>query len=101
MEQYNMRIQQRERRTFTPLVFGATGAGGVACVAREASIFLSHLADKLAEKRKESKVHIISAIRRKINFTLLRSVVTCILGDRRPSFRSFTEKQLLCEEVEI
>jgi len=58
---YNTRIQQIERGTFTPLVFGATGG-----VAREASIFISRLADKLAEKRNESKADTITAIRRKI-----------------------------------
>ena len=89
---YNTRIQQIERGTFTPLIFGATGG-----VAREFSIFLR----RLAEKTKETKANIISAIRGKINFTLLRSVVTCLRGDRRPSFRSFTDKQLLCEEVKI
>ena len=57
---YNTRIQQIERGIFTPLVFGATCG-----VAREASIFLSRLAVKQAEKRKETKVHIISAIRKK------------------------------------
>ena len=91
---YNTRIQQIDRRTFTPLIFGATGG-----VAREASIFLNRLAEKLAEKRKDSKGDTISAIRRKISFTLLRSVVTCLRGDRRS--RSFTKDQMLCEEATI
>ena len=56
---YNTRIQQIERGTFTPLIFGATGG-----VAREFSIFLR----RLAEKTKETKANIISAIRGKINF---------------------------------
>ena len=80
---YNTRIQQIDRGTFTPLVFGATGG-----VAREASIFLNRLAEKLAEKRKDSKGDTISAIRRKISFTLLTLFIPA------PRFRSAQQKLL-------
>jgi len=43
---YNQRIQEIERETFTPLIFGATGG-----TFRECSIFLSKLADKISEKQ--------------------------------------------------
>jgi len=64
---YNLRIQSVDRGTFTPNVLGATGG-----MAREASIFYSWLAERLAEKRNESKSDVISAIRRKISFSMLR-----------------------------
>jgi len=40
------------------------------------------LAERLAEKRNESKSDVISAIRRKISFSMLRSTVTCLRDDR-------------------
>lgn len=91
---YNTRIQDVERGTFTPIVLGATGG-----MAREASIFYSHLAERLAEKRNESKSDIITTIRRKIAFTLLRSMVACLRGER--SSRQFNKNQLLCEDAAI
>ena len=54
---YNHRIQSVDKGTFTPSVFGATGG-----VARECSIFLSKLAEKLSLKQKCSKTEMIMGI---------------------------------------
>ena len=71
-----------EKGTFTPLIFGATGG-----LARECSIFLSKFTERLADKRKSRKGDIIAGIRRKIAFVLIRSVVSCLRGERAsPSF---------------
>ena len=70
---YNQRIQQIDKGTFTPLIFGATGG-----IVRKCSIFLSKLADKLAVKKKCAKSMIISNKRRKISFLLIRWIV-CLL----------------------
>ena len=64
---YNQRIQQVDKGTFTPLIFGATGGTG-----RECSIFLSKLADKLAAKKSCAKSTIIANMRRKLSFILVR-----------------------------
>jgi len=89
---YNLRIQGVDRGTFTPIIFSATGE-----MAREASIFYCRLVERLAEKRNESKSDVISAIRRKISFSMLRSTVTCLQGDR--SSRRFNLQQMLCEDA--
>jgi len=47
---YNLRTQGIDRGTFTSIVLGAAGR-----TAREASIFYSGLAERLAEKRKRIK----------------------------------------------
>ena len=75
---YNERIQQIERGTFTPLIFGATGG-----TSRECSIFLSKLAEKISTKQNCKKSDVISGIRRKISFILISSVVTCLRVERR------------------
>ena len=68
---YNNRILEVEHGSFTPLVFSATGGMG-----REAKKFYSRLAEIIAEKR-QAKQHIITTwIRRKINFSLIRSIGT-------------------------
>ena len=91
---YNQRIQLVEKGTFTPLIFGASGG-----VARECSIFLSKLAEKLAMKQKCSKTEMISGIRRKISFVLIRNVVTCLRGER--SSRSFTANQMAMNDQRL
>ena len=65
---YNERILQIEKGTFTPLVFGVTGG-----VARECSIFISKLAEKISTKQKCQKSEIVNGIRRKISFVPVRS----------------------------
>ena len=91
---YNQRIQQIDKGTFTPLIFGATGG-----IARECSIFLSKLADKLAVKKKCAKSVIISNIRRKISFLLIRWIVTCLRGER--TSRPFSQNQLLMNDPKL
>ena len=74
---YNRRIQDVDHGTFTPLIFGATGGVG-----REAAIFLNKLASKVAEKTKVEKADTITWIRRKIQFSLIRSATSSMRGDR-------------------
>ena len=74
---YNNRILEVKHGSFTPLVFSATGGMG-----REAKKFYSRLAEIIAEKR-QAKQHIITTwIRRKISFSLIRSIGTCLRGSR-------------------
>ena len=91
---YNARIQSIEKGTFTPLVFGASGG-----VARECSIFLSKLADKLATKNRSTKAEMLTSIRRKVSFILIRSVVTCLRGER--ASRSFTPSQMELQDPKL
>ena len=91
---YNQRIQDVERGTFTPLIFGATGG-----ISRECSIFLNRLSDKISEKRKCAKSDVITGIRRKISFILIRSVVTCLRGER--ASRTFTPDQVTLQDPKM
>ena len=68
-----------ERGTFTPLVMGTNGEMGEEC-----SRFLSQLANKLAAKQNETYNTVITWIRTKLSYELLRSVVLCVRGSRIP-----------------
>ena len=65
--QYNNRIMNIEHGTFTPLVF---------------SVFHKHIADKIARKTEQSYNDVISVIRCKLSFLILRSALLCIKGSR-------------------
>ena len=77
---YNERIQKIEHCTFTPLVFACTGGMG-----RECSKFYKRLAELIASKKKTAYCHCISWIKRKLNFSLMKSINICIRGSRRPN----------------
>ena len=74
---YSQRIMNVEHGTFTPLVFSVTGAEGP-----ETSTFHRHLATKIANKTEERYEKIITLIRCKLSFLILRSALTCIRGSR-------------------
>ena len=75
--QYNNRIMNIEHGTFTPLVFSVTGVMG-----KECSVFHKHIADKIARKTEQSYNDVISVIRCKLSFLILRSALLCIRGSR-------------------
>ena len=74
---YNERIIQLEHGTFTPLVFSATGGLGRGC-----EKFYNRVATFLAEKRNQAYSLSVTWIRRKISFSLLNSITTCVRGSR-------------------
>jgi hypothetical protein len=76
--QYNQRIVEVEHGSFTPVVFSAFGGCG-----RETQHFLSFLAEKLAIKKNFEPSVVLSWLRRKISFALLRSQVVCVRGSRK------------------
>ena len=84
---YNQRILDVEHGTFTPLVFGTNGGMGEEC-----SLFLKKLAEKLSYKTDESYANIVTWLRTKISFSILKSVNMCIRGSRRP-FKSTQERE--------
>ena len=69
---YNHRIMNIEHGTFTPLIFTANG-----CMGPECSMFHKSIADKISEKTGESYANVISFIRCKLAFILLRSAILC------------------------
>ena len=74
---YNERVIEIEHGSFTPLVFAATGGMG-----RECQKFFSRLAEIISEKRQTKSGETMGWIRRKISFSLCRSVGICIRGSR-------------------
>ena len=75
---YEDRVRNVERGTFTPLVFSATGGAGPA-----ATTFLKRLADKVAEKRNSSYSQTVGWLRCRLSFALLRASLLCLRGSRQ------------------
>ena len=75
--QYNERIMEVEHGTFTPLVMSATGG-----MSRESKKFYSRLSELISEKRKTNYSTVITWVRRKITFSLIKSMGMCIRGSR-------------------
>ncbi|CAH3135422.1 unnamed protein product, partial [Porites lobata] len=76
--QYSRRVLEVEQGTFTPLVFTSTGG-----MADECKRFHSRLAELLALKKGDDYATIISWIRAKVSFAILRSALLCLRGTRR------------------
>lgn len=72
-KEYNARIIQIERASFTPLVFSETGK------------FIKQLARKISEKKQDEYSQVVAFIRRRIRFEILRSCVIS-LREERTSF---------------
>ena len=74
---YNDRILQVEKGSFTPLVFSTTGGMG-----SEATKYHKRVARLISEKRGEEYSDVVNYIRTRIRFSLLRSTLVAVRGDR-------------------
>ena len=74
---YNERILQVEHRRFTILVMSATGG-----MSPECKKFYSHHAEMICKKRKTNYNVTVTWIRRKIAFSLIKSIGIWIRGSR-------------------
>ena len=84
---YNYRIVEVEKATFTPLIFTTSGGMGPEC-----QRFNKRLAELIARKRKESYADVISFIRKKLRFALLKATLIALRGYRgRPEITNNTE----------
>ena len=70
---YHQRVREVTQGTFTPLVLTATGGIGPS-----ASIFFQKLAVLLAAKRGHTYQKVITWIRQRLTFSLLRSAISAI-----------------------
>ena len=77
--EHNQRILQVEHGLFTPLVFLCFGG-----MSRECSRFPLHTAERLANRRKESKSKISAWIKARLNFALIRTMLLYLHGTRTP-----------------
>ena len=97
---YNDRIINVEQGSFTPLIFSTNGGFGPEC-----SLFHKHLAERLSEKTNDRYEKVISWIRCKLSFLILRACLTCIRGSRQfktPNETSVVEDfSFACNEANI
>ena len=86
---YNEKILQIEHGSFTPLVMSATGGMG-----RECKKFYARLAEMISYKRGTSYSIIAAWVRRKITFSLIKSIGMCLRGSRSVFYNDALEKSL-------
>ena len=77
-----------------PLIFSTTGGAG-----KENGKFLKRLAALIAQKRNEEYSIVMSYLRRKLTFALLRTTLIAVRGTRTPIPKRHFRKQL--SEVDI
>ena len=77
---YNQRIVQVEKATFTPLVFSTSGG-----MAPECTKFHKRLAELISLKTKEEYSHVMNHLRTRLRFSLLRSTLIALRGERGKS----------------
>ena len=90
-DQYNLRVIHVERGNFTPLVFLTTGG-----MAPECKKFFKRLASLIAEKKKENYKDVVSCLRTKLRFAMLKSTLIAIRGFRG---KMSSKKQVEIEEL--
>ena len=66
-----------EQGTFTPLVFTINGGMGIEC-----SMFHKQLAQKIAEKHDENYEKVLTYIKTKLSFVIIKSALLCLRGSR-------------------
>ena len=72
---YEQRIRDVEMGCFTPLVFSTFGGMSTIC-----NIFFKRLASLLADKKDVSYSVVMSWLRCRVSFSLLRSAIDCLRG---------------------
>ena len=74
---YNDRIMNVEHGTFTPLVFSLNGI-----MSPECARYHKYLAQKIAAKSEQRYSSVITLIRTKLSFLILRACLMCVRGSR-------------------
>ena len=77
--EYLHRVIEVEHGTFTPLILGTNGGVG-----KECKLFLKNLADRLAKKDDEKYGTIMTYLRTKLSFEVVKSALLCVRGSRTP-----------------
>ena len=83
MTKYNDRILTVEKASFTPLVYTTFGGWGPQAVK-----YHKRLAELISKKRNEDYKHVINHLRTRIRFSLLRSVLVAVRGERGKRFQT-------------
>ena len=87
---YNQRILDVEQGNFTPLVFGTNGGIG-----EEGNRFLRRLSELLSVKENETYAHIMTWLRTKLSFEILKSVHLSVRGARTPFKKTVVNNEVV------
>ena len=74
---YNSRVINVEKATFTPLVFSTSGGMGI-----EATAFYKRVAERVDNKTLQRYSDVVSFIRRRLRFDLLKTTLIALRGFR-------------------
>ena len=77
--EYLERVLHVEHGSFTPLVFGTNIGMG-----EESKRFVASLAHQLSVKQNETYAAVITWLRTRLSFEILRSALLCVRGSRTP-----------------
>ena len=80
---YQQRVLQTEKASFTPLVYSTNGG-----MAAQAETFHKKLAHRIADKTMEKYSDVMNCMRTKLSFAMLRSVLISVRGVRGKPFRA-------------
>ena len=86
---YEQRIIDVKKTTFCPLIFSCTGGAGPS-----ASKAIQRLASRISDKKEDSYSDVITYIRTKLSFALLRSSILCLRGARSMRRRPAVEASI-------
>ena len=86
--EYLQRVLQVENGSMKPLIFGTNGGLGEEC-----QRFLQNLAKKISSKDNEDYAQVITWIRTRLSFEILKSSLLCVRGSRLP-FRKNAEEEM-------
>ncbi len=75
--EYNARVINVEKGTFTPIVFNTIGGMGL-----EADRFLKRLAEKIASRKKTPYSKVVSFVRKRMRFDLAKTTLIALRGYR-------------------
>ena len=81
------RIIEVEHGHFSPLIFGTKGGIG-----KECDLFLKKLANGLSKKQDESYSSVMTWLRTKLSFEILKSVQVFVRGSRPPFKKPINEE---------
>ena len=82
--------------TFSPLVFSVSGG-----IIEECSMFHKHVVEQLEMKTGERYEKIISTIRCKLSFQILKSALMCVRGSRSHNLKTVDEFELVSHLARI
>ena len=78
--EYLPRVLQVEKATFTPAVFSTSGGIG-----KEADKLIRRMAERMSAKRGETYSSVVSFLRRRFRFDLLKTCIIALRGYKKPS----------------